>query len=151
MFGLKLIKEAHLKEIENKLSDLNQKLAETTANKDRLQMLNSDHQERVSEMSERIKELSTELEKKQSKIAELLATIDKEKTNNSVTLTISDDLSSITPIIRTKQNAFEILFQNGYLSDAQNSQHAIELSFMLIANEALSQLIEQFEPQVRVD
>ncbi len=151
MFGLKLIKEAHLKEIENKLSDLNQKLAETTAQKDRLQMFNSDHQERVSEMAEKIKELSIELEKKQSKIAELLATIDKEKTNNSVTLTISDDLSSITPIIRTKQNAFEILFQNGYLSDAQNSQHAIELSFMLIANEALSQLIEQFEPQVRVD
>lgn len=144
MFGYTLIKKSEL----NKTQTL---LEENILENGRLNRELSEAEFKLKKLEEQRRLLEEELESKKIECQMLDETIRKEKSSNSVTLTISDDLVSITPIVRTKQNSFELLFQNGYLNDSQNSQHAIELAFMLIANEALTQLLEQFESPVRGD
>lgn len=151
MFGYTLIKKSELTKTVSSLEEacvennmLNLALSECEFENKTIKNDNAKlHEENIK--------LSKLIEEQKQTLQELNSLINKERIHNSVTLMIDDDLISITPIVRTKPNAFETLFQNGYLTDAQNTQHAIELSFMTIANEALEQLISQFEEPVRGD
>ena len=112
-----------------------------------------------------IDELETELAKIEK---QTLKTVDNEKLlkiecnrlnkllaesngKNSVTIIISDDLSTITPIIRHRADVFETIFQNGYLNDSQNSKEATELAMLTIANDGLTQLLSEFVEPFKED
>lgn len=68
---------------------------------------------------------------------------------NTVRLVISPDLQKITPYVKYRADAFEALFQEGMLTDAQaESPHAIQLAIMTIGADGLNQLIESFEETI---
>ena len=68
---------------------------------------------------------------------------------NSVTLKISKDLETITPIISYRDDAFEALFQSNMLSDAhEGNQFAIQLAMMSIASDGLNQILSSFEEDI---
>lgn len=68
---------------------------------------------------------------------------------NFVKMTISDDLEKVTPTIKVKSTMFELLVQEGYLSDTQEgNSFAMQLAMISIAHEALTQLLESFTEAV---
>lgn len=148
MFGYRLVKKSDLEKLDKIIEDMHKSNREVCIHTLKEQ---DEFKKYIDEKEKLIESLTVELSESKKKLDQLNAIIQKEKTQNSVTLTIADDLTTITPLVRSKSNAFETLFQNGYITDAQNNQHSIELGLMLIANEALSQLLEQFEEQVRGD
>jgi predicted RNase H-like nuclease (RuvC/YqgF family) len=148
MFGYTTVKTSELKQLDELIEKCQNSHRETAV---QLLKEREEHQTAIQDKDAEILALKLELGKKTKEAEHLSEIIQKERSQNSVTLTIGDDLTTVTPVVRSKPNAFETLFQNGYLNDAQNSQHAIELSLMLIANEALTQLLEQFESPVRGD
>lgn len=67
---------------------------------------------------------------------------------NSVTLEISDDILSVKPVIKYSPDVFEKLFELGYLDDSKNNPQAIQLALLMVANEALSQILEAFSENI---
>lgn len=66
---------------------------------------------------------------------------------NSVTLQVNDDLTSVTPYVRVKEEVFEKMVELHYLNDAVNPETksmAMQLALLTIANESLDQIIEAF-------
>lgn len=101
-----------------------------------------------AEFEGRIKELSDENERLVGENERLVEEVEKLKSaeadTNSVTLSISDDLTSIIPLVRYKPDLQEKLIQAHYLSDGNVTSHAIQLALMLISHEGLEQILEQF-------
>lgn len=70
---------------------------------------------------------------------------------NSVTLQVNDDLTSVTPYVRVKEEVFEKMVELHYLNDAVNPETkamAMQLALLTIANESLDQIIESFTSPV---
>lgn len=110
-------------------------------------------QKKVDDIVEIAQELSTELAEKDDTIKELEAELENLRKNavitegkSSVTVELSDDLNSITPIIRYNEKAPESLFQQGLIDDSQTeNQFAIQLALLTLAHDGLLQLLESFE------
>lgn len=72
-----------------------------------------------------------------------------ESETNYVRIDISNDLKTVTPVIGVRPDCFECLFQEGLVDDTQEgNQFAVQLALLSVAEEALSQIIESFEPAV---
>lgn len=72
--------------------------------------------------------------------------------SNYVKLMISPDMRQITPVIGTRSDAFENLFQDGMLDDSQSDNAmAVQLAMLSVALDGLQQLLESFEPQLTED
>lgn len=68
---------------------------------------------------------------------------------NTVTLTISEDLETITPTVKHQKNLAEKLMQEGRISESSRSDDfSVQLALMMIAEEALGQLIDSFSPNM---
>lgn len=71
---------------------------------------------------------------------------------NEVIIRISEDLTSITPIVRWRgEDASEKLIELGMLKDANNTKTATQVALMTIALDGLEQIIEEFQPTVQED
>lgn len=67
---------------------------------------------------------------------------------NSVVLNVDDDLTSVTPIVRVKQEMHDKMLQLGMLNDAVPSDSipfAMQLALLNVAYEALDQIIASFD------
>lgn len=65
---------------------------------------------------------------------------------NEVKLLISDDLLEVTPVIRYKDSAFDVLVQKQYISDGHDN--SLQLGLMIVAHEALTQIVEAFAEDI---
>jgi predicted nuclease with TOPRIM domain len=104
--------------------------------------------EKASESEEKIEELLFENEQLKRHNEEL------KKENiigdkNQVTLTISDDLQTITPVIKFKETANDILLKNGYATGTSDMQ--TQLGLMIVADEALNQIVSSFTEDIKED
>lgn len=90
---------------------------------------------------------------RQRERADYLEKLSVESESNEIILRISDDLESMTPVIRWKAGIGDKLYELGYLRDVDNASNmAIQLALMSIGFEALTQLVEAFEqPLVETD
>lgn len=97
----------------------------------------ADLEDKIAQANDELLQLKTKYEKYEN------------STENSVTLKISQDMETITPIITHRDDAFESLFQIGMLSDAQSgNQFAIQLALMTVASEGLTQILDSFEEEI---
>lgn len=108
---------------------------------DLLQEQNEESNEQIEELLCKVEELEQEKEelRKQSLIDD----------KNQVTLTISDDLQTITPVIKFKETANDILLKNGYATGTSDMQTQIGL--MIVADEALNQIVSSFTEDIKED
>lgn len=83
---------------------------------------------------------------------ERLNKLSTEAEANEVLLRLSDDMTSMTPVVRWKEGIEERLYEMGFLRDIDTANSmTIQLTLMTVAYEALSQLIESFEQNVEAD
>lgn len=109
-----------------------------------LETLVEDYQKLIELKNEEIKSLTEKAEKLSKALEE--ANSDK----NRVTLVISDDMTTVTPFVATTPDVFEHLFHANMLTDAeQDNKHSHELALMVIALEALGQIVDSFTQPVK--
>lgn len=113
--------------------------------------------EKNVEANEKIEELMTAVESIRSdmlaaikKSEELESNLLKDQESTSITLRISDDLSSITPVTKVKSSTVNKLVEHGYLPfNKRDNEFAINLAALLVANEGMEQLVFTFEEALR--
>lgn len=65
---------------------------------------------------------------------------------NTVTIQISDDFQTITPVVKYKKESAESMVHLGMISDSEyESEFPVQIALMNIAHEGLSQILEAFE------
>lgn len=96
----------------------------------------SEHVKDGEELQKQIDHLSAELDKN----IDMFTKSD----SNEVTLRIADDMTTITPIVRWKDNTPEKLIEIGALNDSQNSKTSTQVALMAIAHEALTDIMDSF-------
>lgn len=95
-------------------------------------------------------DLGVELREAQERIDELEAGIAEKGDHTSATLHISDDLETVTPVTRVRPETITKLVEKKYLPyNKQDDDFAINLAAMLVAYEALEQIIYTFEESLR--
>ena len=68
---------------------------------------------------------------------------------NSVRLDISNDVKTVVPTIKFDQDIFDKLVELGYLDDSKkNHTFAMQLALIVIAHEALTQIIETYQSPI---
>ena len=70
---------------------------------------------------------------------------------NTITLTVADDLTQVVPTVRVKPDVFEKMVELGYLDDTVNTENKafmMQTALLVIANEALEQIVEAMTQKV---
>jgi len=92
------------------------------------------------ESHETIRDLEKQLEK---------STIVESQYGGTVTIAVSKDLETVNPIVKYNPDSFEKMVELHYLDDTQqNNKFAMQLAYMSIAKDALTQIVEAFEAPV---
>ncbi len=103
---------------------------------------------REKEKSLEVANLKKVLEEKENKIKELEDKLaDTNSDTNSVLIKISDDLTSIVPIVRYNPEILEKLLEMGYIRETGDAKHdgfAIQIALIDIAKDGLIQIIDAF-------
>lgn len=98
-------------------------------------------QEKLDELLKENNELSDEVDK--------LNNLFNNASEVSVKLDIDKDLQKVTPTIKFNEQIFDKLVELGYLNDSQKGHtFSIQLALILIANEALEQIIETYKVNI---
>ncbi len=118
----------------SELKDENCHLNKTVA---RLKMENEAHQDSVKSLLKRMDEI-------RERLRELESPYGKEDT---VTLTISDDFSRVTPVVRFNTETREKMVVDGLITEKAD-HYSAQLALISICSEALSQMIAQFTEEV---
>ena len=115
-------------------------------------------QQRIEEENTRYRQQVVDLYNKVSHLEATREELEKQlgvfSDENSVHLTISDDLETVTPLIKVKEEMKEKMLQMGYLDDAtspDSTPFAMQLVLMNVAYEALDQIISAFAESVKDD
>ncbi|MBG24004.1 MAG: hypothetical protein CMF22_11180 [Idiomarinaceae bacterium] len=104
-----------------------------------------------------LKEVFDELTATSQKAIEEQAEAEKKletltQAENKIQLTVSDDLETITPFTSVKPEMWDTLLEAGMVSESvsgNSRRFAMQLALLTIASEGLSQLIEQFSPDIQ--
>lgn len=94
-------------------------------------------------LNKKIKELEEEVER--------LNNLSVKSNHNEVTIQLSDDLITITPVVRWKDSTEQKLIEIGALPDGENTPYAIQIALMTMAYEGIQQIVESFYPPVSED
>lgn len=101
-----------------------------------------------------IKDLIDKLKEVEKANRELERQLDVFSDESSVYLKISDDLQTVVPVVKVKEELKDKMLQLGYLNDATTQEtlpFAMQLVLMNIAYEALDQIIAAFAENVKED
>mgnify|MGYP001085746288 CR=1 FL=1 len=94
---------------------------------------------RIMGVVEELKQELSRLEKEQNRVF---------GDENSVVLNVDDDLTSVTPIVRVKQEMHDKMLQLGMINDAVPHDaipFAMQVALLNVAYEALDQIISSFD------
>lgn len=109
-----------------------------------------DMEKHIHNLTEELKELDVNKTQEIYTLEEEVKALKKqlgayEQEENSVTLSIDDTLTKVTPIVRYKAELLEKLIELGYVQDdIKHDKFAIQLGVLTVANEALNQIMEAF-------
>lgn len=140
----------------DRVEKLGSELAEMTTHRDALLAELTESQEKSRTLHSELDVARISLkEAKESLIAvreELEALKSKmvlSENSNSVLVEISDDMSTIKPIVRYNEQAGEAMFKAGLLNDVQiENPFAIQLALITVTHDGLLQIIESFEEKI---
>lgn len=113
--------------------------------KKKFRELESKYNDSEKELEEVKKRLKTK-EKENETLASQL--FEREESETAITLTVSDDLNTVTPITRYNPQIIRKLVETQYLpSNKVDDEFAIHLAVMLICEEAITEIISAFEQE----
>lgn len=140
----KIVKTATLDDLQSRVESLE---AQIEFEKTRYENLSSEATELGSRLLAEEKEKAA-VQAKLRETEDVVLRLNGRSDEIRVTLKLSKDLEVVTPVIAYSADTFEALFQSGRLNDAQNTPQAIQLALLMIAEEALQQLVDEFAPEV---
>lgn len=95
-------------------------------------------------------DLKAELESKNKLINEMNAGIAEKGDETTATLHISDNLETVTPVTRVRPETINKLVEKQYLPyNKRDDDFAINLAVMLVAYEAMEQIVFSFEEALK--
>jgi putative lipase involved disintegration of autophagic bodies len=98
-------------------------------------------QDKLDHLLEENEELSSEVKK--------LNDLFNNSSEISVKLDIDSDLKKVTPTIKYNEDVFEKLVELGYLNDGQQGHtFSIQLALVVVASEALNQIIDTYQTDI---
>lgn len=74
--------------------------------------------------------------------------------HNTITLTVRDDLTQVTPTVKVKPEVFDKMVELGYLDDhvtSETKSHLMQTAMLVIGSEALEQIVESMSQPVADD
>lgn len=159
----RIVKSSTLDKLRRNVETLTRAKQDAARSREALIEENRKHVERIEDLESSLKSEETSASVAAVKLADAKSEIDRlqeevERLNglltnsehNEVTLRMSDDLLTMTPIVRWKPHLGEKLYEIGYLRDTDGeSPMAIQLALMSVGYEALTQLVESFEQPVK--
>ena len=98
---------------------------------------------KYDELQEKLADKTAELNDLKEQYASLEKSLQSDEC--MVCMKISDDLDTITPIVKFHGGISEQLVLNHYLKDTDVSPHSIQLALMMIAGEGIEQIVSSFQ------
>lgn len=137
----KLMKKSDLDSLNQKMDCIRNKLSESQQELHSSYLQVEETEKHNEELKEQVRKLEEQIE--ESARAQLIAD------SNIVELQIANDLTSVVPVVRFRQDVFEKMVELGYLSDKDSGNDmAIQVALMTISHEALQQIIDSFSEPV---
>lgn len=141
-----LVRKKTYNELSDKYDGVLNQLTDLLANQERMNSIIGDLEGEIESYNQRINEIADENKS-------LRSSLDKQGNHdsNQVTLEIADDLTTVTPYVRWKENTPEGLIQAGMINDVdvEKSTTATQLALMTIAHEVLDEIIESFSEPIK--
>lgn len=103
---------------------------------------------RISELQHTIDDMQQELMKKNDELERLRLSVEEyekettSSTSNQLQFIISDDLETVTPIIKYKTGVEEKLIEKRILNDGSVSPYAIQIGLAIVVKDALDYIVE---------
>lgn len=74
--------------------------------------------------------------------------------HNTITLTVRDDLTQVTPSVKVKPEVFDKMVELGYMDDhvtSETKSHLMQTAMLVIGAEALEQIVESMSQPINED
>lgn len=103
---------------------------------------------RLSELQQTIDDMTSEIMEKDEELERLRLSVKEyekettESTSNQLQFIISDDLETVTPIIKYKTGVEEKLIEKRILNDGSVSPYAIQIGLAIVVKDALDYIVE---------
>lgn len=103
---------------------------------------------RMSELQQTIDDMTSEIMDKDEELERLRLSVKEyeksttESTSNQLQFIISDDLETVTPIIKYKNGVEEKLIEKRILNDGSVSPYAIQIGLAIVVKDALDYIVE---------